>query len=87
VGAKGVETTVSLIAVINFNGSGNGDSSVNVDVGDEPRISSKLTLPNAYSLKPIINKSGSYILGYHRSVTGYMVIPLASLKSCNIIMS
>ena len=86
-GAGGVGTTVGPIAVINSNGSGNGDSSVNVGVGDEPRIGSKLTLPNAYSSEPIMNKSGSYILEYHRSMTGYVVIPLASLKSCNVMMS
>jgi hypothetical protein len=85
VGAGGVGTTVGPVAVINSNGSGNGDSSVNV--GDEPRIDGKLTLPNAYSSEPIVNEFGSCILGYHRSVTGYMVIPLASLKSCNVMMS
>jgi hypothetical protein len=85
VGAGGAGTAVSPMAVINSNSSGNGDSSVNV--GDEPRVGSKLASPNAYALKPIMNESGSYIFRYYRSVTKYIVTFLANLKSYNIIIS
>jgi hypothetical protein len=85
VGAKGVGTIVNPTAVINSNSSGNGDSSVNIN--NEPWAGNKLTLLNAYALKLIISESGSYIFRYHRSVTKYIVIPLANLKSYNIIIS
>jgi hypothetical protein len=85
VGAGGAGTAVGPAALINSNGSGNDDSSVNV--GDEPRAGSKLTSPNAYASEPIVNESGSCIFGHHSSVTGYVVTPLANLKSCNVMIS
>jgi hypothetical protein len=85
VGAGGAGTEVGPAAMINSNGSANDDSSVNV--GDEPRAGSKLASPNAYAPEPIVNVSGSCIFGNHSSMTGYVVIPLANLKSCNVMMS
>jgi hypothetical protein len=76
---------ISLMAAINFNSLSNNDSSMNVN--NEPRADSKLTLLNAYALKLIMNESGSYIFRYHKSVTKYIVIPLANLKSYNVIIS
>jgi hypothetical protein len=85
VGAGGAGTAVGPAAVINSNGSGNDDSSVNV--GDESRAGSKLALPNAYASELTMNESGSCIFRYHSSMTGYVITPLANLKSCNAMIS
>jgi hypothetical protein len=76
-GAGGAKTTVSPITVINFNNLGNDNSSMNV--GDRPRVSSKLMLLNAYASKLTVNKSGSYIFKYYSSITRYMVTLLTNL--------
>jgi hypothetical protein len=87
VGAGGAGIAVAPAAVISSNGLDNDDSSVNV--GDKPRVGSKLASPNAYASELTVNKSGSCIFGCHSSVTGYVINSFSQLEvlQCNDILN